>query len=273
MKNIAIYGIVGLVVLSIMSWLLLTFNLARGLTEGSHIYFAVHKCSQKFDSDVIIIGDSVGGQMYHTYNYSGRINSMCTAMPVTMAGQYLLLANYAKHNNIQGKRVILLYSPIAFESEFSSESSFHYFLKPFYNQSFFQYYDDYLESRFDKNLSWVAGLPVIKLTNWQPPEFINYVNLPESVGGEISNTSVHYLLKMVDLSNTYKFDFEVKCTLQARSKTQVEYKELTRCIEKYSLHHFFRGYFDDVIYIDDEEFQDGVHVKNPAKLPVNILGL
>jgi hypothetical protein len=244
-----------------------------GLVEGSHIYHAISKTNADSDAEVIVFGDSVGGQMYHTFDYSGRINSLCTAMPVTLAGQYLLLKAYSDRHPMNGKKVVMILTPQAFESEFDPNFSFHYFLKPFYNSGFKNDFDNYINESFSVRLvNSLSQFPLIKLSNWQPPYFVQYVQVPSKMEG-LSNTSRIYLKKMIRLSNEQQFDLSIKPAILPDTKSGTSFKELQVAISQCGFSDIFDGYFENMKFLDRNLFKDGAHLINPKILPKNILNL
>ena len=274
--KLSIFSSVSFVVLQLVGWVLIYTEQQGHAVENSRIYHSIEKSRQTWaKSEVFIFGDSVAYQMYPPETVRGRINSFALVMPSTLAGQYFLLQRLSKSSNLEGKTVVLLLSPNGFGGEFSHQSSYHYVLKPFHNDEFQPWSDDYYEARVKSNMiSTVSQWPLIKSSNWNPPEWMPYLH-QDAIGplGGLSEFSAHYLTEIDSLMSEKGAYLRILPTVQRLSKATDSYSELKAGIEVFGLSGLFTEYFESFQYKKDVYFRDGAHVYNRAILGDNLLGL
>jgi hypothetical protein len=269
----ALFAVVGFVVLNAVGWVLLEYGLQGHAVENGFIYGSIEKARKSWpETEVFVLGDSVGHQMYPPEKYAGRINSLTMVMPTTLAGQYFLLRRLAESNDLSGKEIVLLLSPGVFEYDFSRKETFHYILKPFYNTEFAPWNTAPFRERIGSE--WIATLsqiPIIRSSNWVPP--IEFLSLPEKKEGQISELSLAYLKKIQKLVEEKGGFLKLRCTAQPESKRQIFANNLKSEVERLELHQMFDGYFDSVVFLDDSKFNtDKAHLLNADELEPNSLG-
>jgi hypothetical protein len=270
----ALFAVVGFVVLNAVGWVLLEYGLQGQAVENGFIYGSIEKARKAWpETEVFILGDSVGNQMYPPEKYAGRINSLTMVMPTTLAGQYFLLRRLAESNDLSGKEIVLLLSPGVFEYDFSRKETFHYILKPFYNAEFSPWNTAPFRERIGSE--WVAALsqiPIIRCSNWVPP--IEFLNLPSKQEGRISELSLDYLKKIQKLVEDRGGVLKLRCPVQPESKREIFSKNLKSEIARLGLEQMFQGYFESVIFLDDSKFNpDKAHLLNATEFEPNSLKL
>jgi hypothetical protein len=135
-------------VLNVTGWLLIMTRRQGHAVENSQIYLSIDKARHEWDESMVyVFGDSVAHQMYPPEKTNDRINSLALVMPSTMAGQYLLLKRLAAANNLHGKKIVLILSPEGFSLDLSHSASYHYVLKPFFNEEFRPWEDSVFSKR------------------------------------------------------------------------------------------------------------------------------
>jgi len=258
--------------LNLMCYFLIETNLHVGFIENGQIYHAIEKSRKILDSsNTILLGGSVANQMYYSEEYNGSINSCCTVMPITMAGQYLILKNIIRHNDLKGKDVVLIMHPNGFTARLHGASLYHYFMKPFYNNEFIPLMDSLmLETLSGISNRYIYQLPVVRCTNWVPNK--EQLDL-EKANASLAPLSVHYLKAIDSLAETHKFRFRVIAPIQPEKNKQLSYQKLKEEIGLNGLKHIFKDYFDDLKYFRDNFFEDGFHVKDRNIIPYNVLNL
>ena len=102
----------------------------KSQVAGSYIYKAIEKSKTKEPYRKLVIGDSVGRQLFPNSDEYANFNSLCTNQAVSMCGQYLLLNNYINAGN-KIDTLYLLFNPTSFSNNLNQVYTFHYFLKPF----------------------------------------------------------------------------------------------------------------------------------------------
>lgn len=274
--KLGVFSGLSFIVLQLVGWVLIYTGQQGHAVENSRIYHSLEKSRIIWaESEIFIFGDSVAYQMYPPETISGRINSLALVMPSTLAGQYFLLQRLSQSSNLKGKTVVLLLSPNGFGSDLSHQSSYHYVLKPFHNDEFQPWSDDYYQTRVRPNMiSALSQWPLIKSSNWNPPAWMPYL-YQDSIGpwGGLSKFSAHYLTEIDSLISEKGALLRILPTVQRLSKSSDSYSELRAGIEVFGLSGLFSEYFENFQYKKDVYFRDGAHVYNRAILGDNLLGL
>jgi hypothetical protein len=228
------FGLVTILAINLFGYILFKCNYFYGLIENSQIYVSVFKSQKKhIDTGTFIFGDSVGNQMYYCEDYNGSINSLCTVMPLTLAGQYMLIRSICEYNDMNNKTVVLLLSPNSLASELDNSTSVHYFLKPFYNAT----YKPFVQNQY------------------------------------CSETAQHYLREIKHLSENYGFTLKLLPTIQNENKKEsiANLKEYVNQVPIASLftEYFSQIIYKDSSYFNE----DGTHFKEQKLSKYNILDL
>ena len=265
--------VVFLIVLNSTCYFLIKYNWHIRFIENGQIYNAISKSrKENKNMEIVILGGSVANQMYNNNIYSDSINSFCTVMPITIAGQYLILKNILKHSDLTGKQVIMVMHPNGFTARLYGPASYHYFLKPFYNREFIPLMDSYLTTKLSAiPLKWMFRFPMMRCTNWTPESGqIDLVN----AGAKLSPLSINYLHEIEKLSHQYGFSFKILPPVQPEKNKDIDYELLKKEISSNQLDSIFYNYFEKMQYLKDDLFLDGFHVNDPNILndcAVNLL--
>lgn len=240
--------------------------------NGSEIYVSLHKSVIKKKVKVLLIGDSVGEQLYDNRTYNDEVYSLTTNQAISMAGYYILLKKFTDTNYDQlPQEVILILHPETFTNNLDQKFTFHYFLKPFYKQENRALLTQNCIKQIKKiPFNSFSQLPFIVSTNWapdyQPPKDTSY--------RLISPISNEYLVKMSALCAKKHIVFRLYSPpVKASSRNQIARYAAGQgeCI-KCDLSTEFKSYFDNIEYLADTLFQDQIHFKKQY-IPVDILKL
>lgn len=132
------------------------------------VYQALDNSFQKNQKlKYLLIGDSVGMQLYPcTGKYSDIVSLTCN-QAITLAGHYFLLHNYLEQNKDSlPDEVILIYNPQSFRNN-TDKYTFHYFLKPFYTNKYKRLYTESLwEAIKSVPFYWLSQFPFVKASSW-----------------------------------------------------------------------------------------------------------
>jgi hypothetical protein len=272
LKTLAVFSLSFLIVINLVCYILIRLNLHTDFIENGQIYNAIVKSRKTLNSsNTILLGGSVANQMYYNEDYNGKINSFCSVMPITMAGQYLILKNISRHNNLNGKDVVLIMHPNGFTARLHGAALYHYFMKPFYNSEFLPLMDEIMQEKITEvNMNFIYSIPIVRCTNWTPEK--GSVEL-KNTGAKLAPLTIHYLKKMEELAKQYHFKFKVVAPILPEKNKFLSYDELKKEISANNLDYIFRDYFNHIIYYSDNLFIDGFHLKNRNILPHNILNL
>jgi len=174
---------------------------------GSEIYYAIDKSKTKKRAKKLVLGDSVGNQLYPCPKDYDSVVSLACNQAITMAGQYFLLKNYFEANaETLPEEVILLMTPFCLCNNVD-QYAYHHFLKPFPRYEYSDLYTDYLTQRIHSiPLYWSANLPIIRSSAYTPQWAV-----PSSpyFTPSVSPLSYEYLLKMDSISMSHNVSFRI----------------------------------------------------------------
>lgn len=269
--------------LFIISWVLVSYpaiyygivktELYLYWIEGKEVYDVIEKAGDKGKTeDIIVIGDSVGNQLYFVADEISGITGLASTMAISMVGQYLVLNKVVENNKSQGKRVYLIYHPSSFKEDLNTKFTYHYFLKPFF------YEENYLDIEAPA-LSRIQQIPYYEYCQWPWLKATNITPNFESVPSDnqdqfyLSEISQLYLQKMKKLAKENDFTLKILAPPIQEKFREYDFARFVNQIDELGMSAEFTGYVDDIQYFSAELFQDEVHYKDPAALGVNYLNL
>lgn len=230
--------------------------------RGFEIYNAIHKSKQTNQSaTIILLGDSVAYQLFDNRTNNQPIYSLACNRAIGMVGHFILLNNYLNAGN-QVDTVYLLFTPYSFINNLDEVMTYHYFLKPFYLEEYFPLFTGTVMNQIHKIPYYqLSRFPLILTSHWAPDftpkDKINYTFL--------SPISVEYLVKIKELSIKHGFKVIVVSPPVSLSRKRDIEKMNKNEIVINNFDNEFSNYFQNIIYLDDGNFIDGVHLKNPRK--------
>lgn len=246
----------------LLSVFLVYSNIYKKIATNSLIYHAIDKSHKKQKIKKIILGDSVGEQLFSCYTENDTLLSLATNASINMVGQYLLLNNYLKAGN-KIEQVYLIYNPFGFSNNLEGYRTYHYFLKPFYK-------DEY-KPLFSKNVLYqlnkipfnsICQDPLLLSSDWVPPKKYYAINATND-NIFLSPISIEYLHKIKRLSIVHNFKFKIISPPVINSNKQKINKLDKQSINSNNLTEEFKDYFEQIIYLNDTCFMDEFHLNNP----------
>ena len=126
-----IFLLISGIILSIKPNYLVLTGKYKVTVAGKEIYQSIFKSKQKKKSKKILLGDSVGNQLFTNTTNNDTLNSLACNQAISMAGQFILLNNYLNSGN-KVDTVLLIFTPFSFQNNLDQVFTYHYFLKPFY---------------------------------------------------------------------------------------------------------------------------------------------
>ncbi len=260
-SQIILFFFLFVVYIHVVAFLLFYSKKYQANVLGNEVYFSIAKSKKKNKSKKLIIGDSVGKQLFENKVINDTINSFACNQGISMAGHFILLNNYINAGN-QIDTVFFIFTPFSFRNNLDEIYTFQYFLKPFYNDEYMPYFSKtVLKQIEDIPYYKLCRYPPITTTNWSP-DFTE-----KDMSGSytfLSPISVEYLKKIKNLAlqNNFKLIFLPAPT---RISRKIEVQNLNKNeISGTGLEEEFKGFFDKIVYLDDNNFFDIVHLKNPA---------
>ncbi|WP_426671425.1 hypothetical protein ACPPVU_09320 [Mucilaginibacter sp. McL0603] len=273
LHRLLLFGMVALPLVSmesLYSYFTRSYELA---VNGNEIYISIRKSKVQKKVKILIIGDSMGKQLYDNKTYNDSIYSLTCNQAISMAGYYILLQNFIKknRNNLPGK-VVLIVGPSTLRNNLDQTISYHYFLKPFYKPENEKYFTAACLDQIRKiPFYYTSQLPFILNTNWSPA--YSKSDGPASFR-LISPVSNDYLVKIRLLCSTNKMPFSIYCppVTIANKKCVMQLSANMNEFEKCGMKNEFIVYFKNIAYMPDSLFQDQRHFKKQY-IPVDYFNL
>ena len=91
----------------------------KKMLHGAEIYHSIFKSKQKSKAKKLLLGDSVGNQLFSNVNYNDTINSLACNAAIEMVGHYILLNNYINAGN-KFDTVFMVLTPFTFRKNFKN---------------------------------------------------------------------------------------------------------------------------------------------------------
>jgi len=259
--NTILFSFLAFFFIEIFSLGLIYTNIYTYYLPGKEIYQSISKSKQKKNTKKLLLGDSVGRQLFPNSSNNNSINSLACNQAIGMVGHFILLNNYINSGN-EIETVFLVFTPFSFRNNLDQKYTFHYFLKPFYKNEFSNLFTENVNHQIDKiPFKDFCRVPHILATSWAPHfesmDKINYTFL--------SPISVEYLNKIKQLSVKYKFNLIILPTPTNINKKHLIDKLDRKEIVNNNLTDEFKNYFENIIYLDSTYFSDGTHLINPKE--------
>jgi len=256
-----LFSVVAFVLLSIESFYSYFTKAYESDVNGSEVYLSVHKSKVKKKVKILIIGDSVGEQLYNNETYNDDIYSLTCNQAVSMAGQYILLYNFIENNpESLPHTVLIIMSPVSFTNNLDQVFSFHYFLKPFYKKEYENQLTDTCLTQIHKiPLYFLSQMPFVLNTNWSP----TYSPATDTTYKFISPVSCNYLLKIKELCSVKHILLRICCPPVKKSNRELNLRYATSVAEirETGLEKEFGVYFNDIVFWPDSLYRDHIHFK------------
>jgi len=269
--KLSIFALISLPVLSFKNLLFYYTDLYKSSVYGPEVYRSLAKSKMKKKVKKLLIGDSVGNQLYDNESYNGSIFSLTCNQAISMVGQYILLANFLQTNKENlPEEVILLITPDSFSNNLNQNLTYHYFLKPFYYKENEKYFDDLCKAQIKKIPNYYTStMPFIRSSNWSPDFDVK----KDSSYKVISPISSDYLAKIKSLctANNIKFTVAPTPVRSSRYKVIAEYAKNPEVTQS-NLSADLCNYFSNIVYMPDRLFKDHNHFKI-KNIPVDFLKL
>ena len=283
MKNFLLktitYFITAILSIQIISFIYIKTDFLYGLFNypGIKIYKAIKKSKLKSVKRTLLLGDSVGNQLF--FEDDENYISLTTNQAISIAGNYFLLKNYLNAGNTI-ESLVIIYHPQSFRNNLDQKFTYHYFLKPFFNNDYNKYFSENLLAQIKNipNKNYLS-IPSIKATNWSPSfppskksnniekdKFDN--NYEKNKSYYLSPISIEYLNMIKSLSIEYRFSIKLLPPPVSIDK-KINFISFQKETENTDLIEEFKFYLDNLNYIDENYFSDGIHLKNKEIINYN----
>lgn len=271
-----VLGIIVYVIIVLMLWnalglLKLYTHRYEKKVNGAEIYYAIVSSETKRKVKRIVLGDSVGCQLYPSNQEYDSVVSMSCNQAITMAGHYFLLKKFIETNQENlPEEAILLITPFSLSNDVD-KYAYHYFLKPFSPVVYSKFYTEHLTRRIHSiPFYWTANLPTIKTSNYSPQWAIPASQSIKS----ISPLSYEYLLKMDSIASANGIEFRMIST-PVRDDREDEIDSFWVDLNPdywRQLYQLLQPYKESVQFMPADRYYDPVHFHN-GQIPMDYLNL
>lgn len=271
-----VLGIIVYVIIVLMLWnalelLKLYTHRYEKKVNGAEIYYALFSSKTERKVKRIVLGDSVGCQLYPSNQEYDSVVSMSCNQAITMAGHYFLLKNFIETNQEDlPEEAILLITPFSLSNDVD-KYAYHYFLKPFPYHQYSNLYTNHLKERIQTiPFFWSANLPFIQTSSYSPKWAVPLTASNQS----ISQLSYEYLIKMDSITKCNGIKFQMISTPvrdDRRDDMDSFWGHLpTDYADK--LDDLLQPYKESVIFMPSDYYGDKVHFLGD-KIPDDYLGI
>jgi hypothetical protein len=225
---------------------------------GPEVYHSIIKSKLKSNAGKVLIGDSFGLSLFSNITCNDTINSLACNRAISMAGHFFLLNNYLNAGN-QVDTVYMIFTPFSFLNNLDEVYTYNYFLKPFYKEEYMPLFTKTVYKQIHKiPYYYLCREPNILTSKWSP----NYNSKGKISYTFLSTISVEYLSKIKELSSKNDFKIIILPT-PTRISNKVSIENINKNeIVNTGLENEFENYFKNLIYLNDTNFIDNVHLKN-----------
>lgn len=239
-------------------YLLITEEYKKNV-NGADTYNAIAKSKQKKKTRKVLLGDSVGRQLFENTKYNDTINSFACNQAIGLVGHYLLLNNFLKAGN-EVDTVYMIFRPSSFLNNLDEKYTFHYFLKPFYKDEYKPLFTKTVYNQIRRiPFNFISQDPTLLTSNWAPDFNAN----DQKSYTFLSPISAEYITRIKELSIKYGFELIIlpsPVSITSRNDiAAIDRSEITN----HGLGEEFENYFNQIIYLNDTSFMDGIHLNHP----------
>ncbi len=259
-----LFGFLAMVFVELTCAVLLYTDVYLFNYPGYVIHDAIKKSKTKSNKKILLLGDSVGHQLFPNKDDNDSIYSLACNQAISLAGQYVLLHNYI-NTGAKFEKLVLFITPFSFRNNLDQMYTYHYFLKPFDNDENRYLFTNSVKEQIAKipYHRW-HSMPHIAATTWAP----DYISKDTSTFTFLSPISIEYLHKIRELSKLYNFSIKIVSPPISISKREAIDSIYQNEIRNANLENEFANYFNLIAYRDSALFSDGTHFNTPEQIRV-----
>ena len=218
------------------------------------------------EATTLVLGDSVAIQLFPNHAGIGDPVSLATNGSITLAGQDLLLREFASHNRSL-RHVVLILTPFCLQIDLDTQFTYHLFLKPFDTPVYRRHMSQLAQTAIDRfPASSIVAVPQIRTGNWSPPiRPIRYAdNTPP-----LSSFNREHLERMVRFCQRHAIQFSFVAPpvsphypgLVDRLRLQVQSDpSISRPLQV-----ILEDYLDTIRFAPLSQFKDTIHLVDPRQ--------
>lgn len=258
----------------------IVFNLAYyRLTKDSRIvafevYEALDEAEKNEGYTKLVLGDSVARQIFPP-NQQSQHDDICflaTNQAIMPVGNYILLEQFIE-NNPQLKEVYYVARPNSLMSNISFQFTYSYFVTPMYEEPYVSYLDtearECFEYMFGKTfiekdyIKWLFG-KYPKLLDIYHNNRQAILQMPWKKTDSYfykENMPFIYIQHMKDACDAHQIAFHILSPPLPESFS-FDFRQLQENLSLIGGNEMFYEYENSLLYLDDQEFKDGIHMNN-----------
>lgn len=224
----------------------------------------LYKVQEKDESEILVVGDSVCHQMLSgLQEYNDKICIVGSNGAITMAGQYILVAEYIK-NHAEATDIYLLVLPESLSRTYDTMWGYQYAVMPFVETDTFDLLDENTISGIKASYGEISLHPwVVDLVDSSAVNRKIYFNLIKKYGKSYKQSSDfeladQYIAKMYNLCEKNGISLHLYACPVADSRRQ-EMDILEKLYADTWLGQYYPDYFEKILYFPDEQAADGIH--------------
>ncbi|MDR0866656.1 MAG: hypothetical protein LBO74_17245 [Candidatus Symbiothrix sp.] len=242
---------------SVIPFYLLKTSKYEKYVSGRKTYISIRKSKEVSPQKKLILGDSVAEQLFPNAENDSAFISLACNQAIEVIGHYLLLNNYLNAGN-QVDTVYFIYLPFNFQNNLNQVYTYHNFLKPFYSNEYKPYFSKTAFDQIEKiPYTYLVREPHILTSNWAPE-----ISYTDSIDYDfLSPLSIEYLDRIKLLAEKNNFELII-----LPPPLNIQNKKFVDTLNKEEIFHYnlsteFKDYFENIIYVEDYCFFDGIHLK------------
>lgn len=249
-------------------WLIIIQQDIKIENIAEEVYEAIEIAETQNTYTEVVIGDSVCRQLLSPENQAENqvVCYMGTNQLITVCGNYILLSRYIE-NNPQTEKVYYFVRPQSLGKDIDQHLFYPYFVIPLCRTEYMPYLEEEtkisLTGKFGSMFVYNHYIKGLLLNNKALlSKYIEKYNEDDSKQNNLSTMTITYLGKMQELCEAHNIDFVVLATPLAGEDSDYDWKCYMSEAEAYGLENLLSGYTDNIYYIPEEYFTDGVHLEN-----------
>ncbi len=240
--------------------------------NGREIYWAIKKSAKHKKVKKLLIGDSIGQQLFDNRKYNDSIYSLACNQAISCVGFYELLKSFTDTNRDSlPEQVILVTHPLSLQNNLDQVYTFHYFLKPFYCAPYKQYFSETVNSQIEKvPFYYLSQFPFIKISNWSPDYRPENAYNPKY----LSPITVEYITRIKNLCDNLHIPFAIVAPPVSdvhRNNITQNTQAIMNEAAKMNMQAEFAFYLHSIKYMDNALYGDEMHFHDPEKVDVNYI--
>jgi len=212
---------------------------------------------QSINSDTLFLGCSVGNQLFPSWKSDNYFTSVGPCLTATS----FLLADRIINANPNINQIYIVSIPSGLTGGFEKPQTYNSFVKPFYSFHNIQNFDLYLFRKIAANP--LALFSVFNIVKILPITNYKYISEQPINYNDFSEFAIHNLTRLRNLTNAKNINltFVAPPLRESSKENRNNWKMLMNDIKQKGFDDMFEGYFENIIYVPDSCFVDGIHFK------------